>query len=79
MTEASVGERNGYAKLTDDQVFEIHDLAWDGRYSQRKIGRMFDVAQSVVSQIKNEVAWRHLWQRPKWSAPAITEVEKVGA
>jgi hypothetical protein len=74
MSDACVGERNGYAKLTDDQVFEIHELAWDGGYSQREVGRMFDVAQSVISQIKNEVAWRHLWERPNWSTPTITEV-----
>jgi hypothetical protein len=70
--DACVGERNGYAKLSEDQVFEIHDLAWDGRHSQREIGRMFDVAQSVVSHIKHELTWRHLWQRPK------ADLEQVG-
>ncbi len=49
---SSGGEGHGNAKLTHLQAMEIYDLAVHGSMSQRKIGAMYGVGQTVVSRIK---------------------------
>ena len=47
-------------KLTDEQVLEIRDLATQGKFSQREIGKMFNLTQSAVSLIVCRKNWSHL-------------------
>ena len=51
------GEKNGQAKLTEEQVIEIKELLSDGQYSQQEIGNMFGVCQSAISAIKLGKSW----------------------
>jgi hypothetical protein len=53
------GEKNGSAKLTEDQVREIRRLCASGQY-QYVVGRMFGVSQSAVQFIVNRRTWAHV-------------------
>lgn len=52
------GERNAMAKLTETQVIEIHS---DKRRTFI-IAREYGVSSSVVSNIRKEKTWKHLWR-----------------
>ena len=56
----TAGEKNGRAKLTDDQVKEIIDLLLSKQYSGAEIGRMYHVSSTIISNIKNKRTWKHL-------------------
>jgi DNA invertase Pin-like site-specific DNA recombinase len=58
----SFGERHGQAKLTEDQVLRIRELAKAGTYTQRRIAEMFGVSQATVAHIKFGRWWKHLWK-----------------
>lgn len=51
------GSAHPNAKLTPEQAAEIKRLALEGRRSQSEVASMFNVSQSVVSEIKNEKSW----------------------
>ena len=52
------GERNGYAKLTEEVVREIKALK--GKMSQRDIARRFGASQQQVSKIQRGDSWSWL-------------------
>ena len=54
------GERTGAAKLTEKDVLEIRRLYLTGDYSQRDLGKMFEVDHKVICNIINRNAWRHI-------------------
>lgn len=54
------GEKNGRAKLTEEQVVQIYDLAWHSGREQRSIGEQFGVAWSTVQKIKHGKIWSHI-------------------
>jgi hypothetical protein len=54
------GEKHGEAKLTEEQVQQIRNMATLGDYSQRFLGKMFGVSQSLISHIHLRTAWTHL-------------------
>lgn len=54
------GENNGSTKLTTHDVLTIRDL-WDRRkFSQRAIGRMYDIHHDTVWRIVNRKNWDHV-------------------
>jgi hypothetical protein len=56
---ACKGERNGRAKLTEDDVREIRVLlGFD--ISQRDIAKQFNVGQTIIYQIKIGKSWAHV-------------------
>jgi hypothetical protein len=57
----SLGEDNGFAHLTADQVRQIYRLSWDGRYLQQGIANAFGVSRRTVEFIKYRRIWKHLW------------------
>jgi hypothetical protein len=57
-----IGEKNGKAKLTEDEVREIYKLAWNGELTQREIVKMFNTTQANVSRIKHGRRWPHLME-----------------
>jgi hypothetical protein len=52
----SVGERNGHAKLTDEQVRAIRASKKSGRQLARELG----VSAGAIHHIRQGRAWRHL-------------------
>lgn len=54
-----VGERNAFAKLTEDDVREIR-RARDAGESQRDVARRFGVSQGTVSFIALRQTWKHV-------------------
>ncbi len=56
----SRGSRNGYAKLTDDDVVEIRRMYAAGSTTQKEIATKFGICRSMVTRIVNRVIWRHI-------------------
>ena len=56
----SRGEKHGQAKLTDEQVLEIYDLAWHSERTLKSIGAQFGVWYSTVWKIKHGSRWAHI-------------------
>lgn len=54
------GVKNGRAKLTESQVLEIRRLYIPGKITQRQIGNMFGIHNSIVSDIVRGEYWKHL-------------------
>jgi len=52
------GEANGRSKLTKPQVLEIRKLA--PKYSQRQLGRLFNVSHRAIGDIINRKCWKHV-------------------
>lgn len=54
------GEAAGMSKLTEKEVLEIRFLYSTGNYTQRELGRMFDISNRNVSSIVTFETWRHI-------------------
>lgn len=54
------GERNGTAKLTEQDVLRIYDLYRSRLLTQREIARLFNVADVTIEDILTGTTWRHL-------------------
>jgi hypothetical protein len=54
------GSASGRSKLSADQVFEIRKLYCSGKYSYRKLGKMFGVDGKSIADIVNGRNWTHL-------------------
>ena len=59
---AQIGEGNGLAKLTDDQVREIVRLRKSGA-KQPQLAKQFGVTQPTISDIVNGKRWTHVTAR----------------
>lgn len=55
---SAVGERHGSSKLTAKEVREIR--AMTGMLSQRALAARYAVSSSVICEIQNRRAWRHV-------------------
>ncbi len=53
-----VGEGNGFAKLSNEQVVQIRNLR--GAMSQQKIADLFGVSQTLISAILRGARWTHI-------------------
>ena len=56
----TTGERNGRAKITDDDVRAIRCLYATGNFTQRQIGQRFGVSDVMVSLIVRRISWSHV-------------------
>ena len=54
------GIKNGRAKLSEDQVLEIRKLYATGDYTQKDLGKIFDVHQVHIGDIINRKTWQHI-------------------
>lgn len=52
------GSKNPYSKLTEQQVLEIRQLI--GTMNQKQIGKIYNVTQTTISEIKNRKIWNHV-------------------
>lgn len=57
---AHLGEDNGTAKLTDEQVLEIRQRYAVENISQRQLGREYGISGVWVGKIVNREKWKHL-------------------
>jgi hypothetical protein len=55
-----VGERNGHAILTAEEVTAIRQRYAEGGITQQRLGYMFGVSQLTVSDIVTRKSWKHL-------------------
>jgi predicted XRE-type DNA-binding protein len=56
---ANKGEKNGRAKLTNNQVIQIKKMIAQ-RYIQGYIAGMFNISRPIISHIKNNKIWDHI-------------------
>jgi DNA-binding XRE family transcriptional regulator len=49
--------RNGFSKLTKDQVLEIRELYASDKYTQSKLGKIFSVSQTTIGLIIRKKTW----------------------
>ena len=56
-----IGVKNHSAKLTDDEIHQIRELAHNG-LPQRKIAKLFKICQSNVWYIIHRLHWKHIPQ-----------------
>lgn len=54
------GQKNGHAKLTENLVRKIKKLLQEKRLSQGEIGKIFNIKQATVSNIKTGKLWSHI-------------------
>ncbi|MFT8928535.1 MAG: NUMOD4 domain-containing protein [Sporolactobacillus sp.] len=57
--KTETGEKNSQAKLKNNEIRKIKMLYSSGIYTQKKIGDMFGVSNSEVSQIVNNKRWKN--------------------
>ena len=54
------GGNNPYSKLTNQDVLKIRELCNEGNMTQTEIGKMFNVGNVAVSDIKRRINWKHI-------------------
>lgn len=54
------GERNGMAKIAEEDVVEIKRLLASGEYSFRSLATMFGLSPASIADIKAGRTWRHI-------------------
>lgn len=57
---ASIGTRNGSAKINEEDVVAIRALALTRRMTQGQIGDLFGIDQTTVSLIVHRKKWQHV-------------------
>lgn len=72
----SFGERNGLTKLSDKKVMHIKILLKDKKLTFKEIAAKFGVDATTVFKIKKGKTWKHLKDKPVWSTPTITELNR---
>lgn len=55
-----IGENSHMSKLNEKQVKDIKLLLLEGKYSQRKIAKMFNIGVATVSYINTGKIWSHV-------------------
>ena len=54
------GENNSFSKFTNAKVKRLRRLAERRKYTQRKLAKMFGVAQSTVYHVLSKRTWSHV-------------------
>jgi DNA invertase Pin-like site-specific DNA recombinase len=60
MSLAQTGSKHSQAKLNEENVLEIIRLYKTGKYTQRELGKMFDVSNGTIGDIFRHKGWIHL-------------------
>lgn len=66
---APYGAKSGRARLTEEQVIEIHRLAQAGTFTQAEIASRFDISSSHISGILSGRFWPQIQANGISSAP----------
>lgn len=56
--KCGIGERNGSAKLTEENVKEIREKFSQGGISQRKLAVLYNVNPQTINSIINNLTWK---------------------
>jgi hypothetical protein len=51
------GTSHPMSKLSETQIMEIYNLAWEGNLTQKQIAEMYNVRQGHITKIKNGKMW----------------------
>jgi hypothetical protein len=51
------GTSHPRSKLTEGQILEIYNLAWEGEMTQKQISEIYGIRQGHVTKIKNGILW----------------------
>lgn len=54
------GEKSPASKLKERDILKIRKLYKTGKYTQKEIGRKFNVVDSTISEICNYKIWKHI-------------------
>lgn len=54
------GERNYNSKITNKDALDIFNLAWENKITNAEIGKMYNINDRHVSNIKYGIAWSHI-------------------
>jgi len=54
------GEKCSWAKLTEKQVIEIRKLSKNSNITHAKLGNIFGINQSAITNIINHKRWKHI-------------------
>lgn len=57
------GEINGMSKLKESDVIEIHKIWKDGKLSQKKIAKIFNVCEPNIWQILSGRSWKKVYEK----------------
>lgn len=57
---ATVGERHGMAKLTNETILEIRRRWAQGGLQKRELGREYGVNEGTIARIVSGKSWRHI-------------------
>ena len=60
----NIGENCGTSKLTEDRVFLIKWLLEHSDLEQKNIAYIFDISTTTISNIKNNIVWKHIIIEP---------------
>lgn len=52
-----IGCRNGFSKLTEDQVIEIRSIK---NVSQYEIAKQYNVGQATINRLVRRISWNHI-------------------
>lgn len=58
--KTSFGEKHGQSKLNEKDVKKIKELYNTKNYSQRCLGKLFNISHSEISRIINNQVWKHI-------------------
>jgi hypothetical protein len=59
------GEKATTAKLTEEEVLAIYELAWEGDLTQKEIATLYKVSRGAISNIKYGATWSHITNHNK--------------
>ena len=73
---SNVGSRNGSAKLTEDQVRNIHALILEG-FSCSEIADSYDVHSETIRSIKSGKSWSHVTDVTKTNSVVLSDTPQL--
>lgn len=56
----TLGESNGYAKLTEKDIFDLIEHWNSGRYTQESLSKLYSVSRGCIKSILSRKTWKHL-------------------
>lgn len=58
-----MGEKSSLHKINNEQVITIRKMYKTGKYSQRELGKKYNISQTEVYKILKNLGWAHINER----------------